>query len=500
MVAGLLAVVVVVATGTACTGGAGRDRPRVAVGGQELSDQEYRYGQAPRPYRAVTYQPDVVLIEDGAEAVRSVTVDGLTWTLDTAARGVSDLAPGSVMFASSRGVGRVVDVRHAAGDTVVTIAPVELTEVIRDGEFASEQPVALDDPIAYSAEGALWTDESAVTEAAETSTKTASVRPATFTVAAVHQAADPAERERVSMPHPSGVPKGVSANGFTTTPRCCRDGVGADLTYDDGQIRFRASVLLAMQNPSARFRLAISGGRVDVAELQVFGGAGIKVSIQGDSRVGADRQLDRRFTIPVDFTVPVGHLLGIPFTLSASQEVLVKTAFSARNGNLSAAGSYDIRGALGFGYRDGDWGVSRPEGPIMRSSLVDSIKGISVGANGVVLTYKTTFTLGLGVLGFKAGLHFGFTVSTGVARGSALAQFFPLAPGTRGIDCRGASLSIHLTYSVGYAIPEPVVQVVNFFLRVFRARPIAASGGIPQPPGRMKIFDRPQYEPAGCQS
>ncbi|MBX7265968.1 hypothetical protein KIF24_07940 [Micromonospora sp. Llam7] len=515
LVAGLLVVLVTV---TGCTrGGADRDGPVQQVAGERLTEGEFRYGQAPRPHPKVTYQPDVVLIGAGAEAVRSVTVDGLTWTLDAAAGGVSDLGPGKVMFVTSRGVGRVVEV-HDEGDTRrVTIAPVELTDVIRDGEFASDEPVPIDEPIAYSAEGALWTDHDAVTAASPPSpgvrpaafggTPGALVRPAAGAagagrhrpaVPAARRAPAPPEPERVDMPRPSVGSRGVTANGFTTTPRCCRDGVGADISYDDGEIRFVASAMLAMRSPSARFHLAISGGRVRVAELQVHGGGGLSVSIKGASRVGTDRQLDRRFTIPVDFTVPVGLVLGIPFTLSVTQELVVRTAFSARDGNLSASGAYDLRGVLGFGYRDGGWGVHRPEGPFMRSSLLDSVKGISVGANGAVLAYKATFTLGIGAFGFKAGLHLGFTVSTGVARGSALAQFFPLAPGTRGIDCRGASLSIDLTYSVGYVIPEPVVKVVNFFLRIFQARPITSSGGIPNPPGRVHVFDRKQYDPPGC--
>ncbi len=517
VLAGLLVVLVTV---TGCTrGGAGQTgAPDVVVGGQKLTEQEFRYGQGPRPHKDVTYQPDVVLIEAGAEAVRSVTVDGLTWTLDASVRGVSDLVPGKVMFVTSRGVGRVVDVQEVGNNRAVTIAPVELTEVIRDGEFASDQPVSLDDPIVYSDEGAMWTDENTVAAASTPSpaARTASypgppdrsvgepgpaealVRPAALT-AARHAPAQP-DPERVEMPRPSAGSKGVRSNGFNTTPRCCSDGVGADIAYDDGQVRLLATVKLAMQRPSARFHLAISGGRVSVAELQVYGGGGLNVSIEAASSVGTDWQLHRHFTIPVDFTVPVGLVLGIPFTLSVTQEVVVQTAFSAKDGNLSASGAYDLSGALGFGYRNGDWGVHKPEGPFVRSSLLDSVRGISVGANGVVLTYKATFTLGLGALGFKAGLNLGFVVATGVARGSALAQFFPLAPGTRGIDCRGASLDIDLNYSVGYTIPKPVQEVVNFFLRIFQAKPIPSSGGIPNPPGKYHLWDKEQYEPQGCKA
>ncbi|MDQ7904979.1 hypothetical protein RB614_10640 [Phytohabitans sp. ZYX-F-186] len=480
--AALLAVVVV----AGCGGQAG---PR-----GELSENEFRYGLAPKRHDDVTLQPDVVLVEGGAEAVRSVTADGLTWTIDAGAKGAADLVPGKVMFVTARGVGRVVDARRAGDTVAVTIAPVAFTDVVRDGDFASDGPVPLDGVVSYRSEGALWTDEKAVAEAGA-----AEPSPAGRSVPLRRHA--PGDRERVEMPRPvAGVPKTTRTNGFEVTPTCCAGGVGARLRYDDNEIRIEAGFMLKMDKPSARFHLAVAGGRITTAELQVYGGAGIKVDVTAASAIGHLRQLDRTFTVPIDFSVPVGLILGIPFTLSANQEVLVKTAFSAKNGNVRAAGEYAIGGTLGFGYRDGSWGAYKIDGPHIKSSLLDSVRGVSVGANGVVLDFKTTFRLGIGALGFTAGLNFGIVVSTGVARGSALAQFFPLVPGERSLDCRGASLTVDTTFNVGYTIPAVVQKVVNFFLRVFNAKPIARSGGIPDPPARANVFSRAQYEPKGCQA
>ncbi|BCB90840.1 hypothetical protein Psuf_081530 [Phytohabitans suffuscus] len=475
-------------------GGGGDGDSGYRVDGRELTEGEFRYGLAPRRHDGVTLQPDVVLVEGGAGAVRSVTADGLTWTIDAGAKGAADLVPGKVMFATARGVGRVVDARRSGDTVAVTIAPVSFTEVVRDGTFASgDDPVPLDGVVSYSSEGALWTDPQAVTEA-----EAAQPSPAGRSVP-LRRA--PADRERVEMPRPvAGAPKSTSTNGFTVTPTCCAGGVGARLRYDDNEIRIEAGVLLKMNKPSARFHLAVAGGRITAAELQVYGGAGIKVDVSAASAIGHLRQLDRTFTIPIDFSVPVGLILGIPFTLSANQEVLVKTAFSAKNGNVRASGEYAIDGTLGFGYRDGGWGAYKIGGPHIKSSLLDSVRGVSVGANGIVLDFKTTFRLGIGALGFSAGLNFGIVVSTGVARGSALAQFFPLVPGERSLDCRGASLTVDTTYNVGYTIPAVVQKVVNFFLRVFNAKPIARSGGVPDPPARRNIFSRAQYEPKGCQA
>lgn len=513
--AGLVAVMV---AGSGCSAGrTGGSDPApgktsgYAVAGTALTESEFRYGLAPRPHRDVTYQPDVVLIKGGADAVRSVTADGLTWTIDAKATGASELSPGKVMFVTSRGVGRVVDAQRVGDTIAVTIAPVEFTEVIRDGTFAGEQPVELGNAISYSSEGALWTDEAAVAAAAQAAAAPAAapvsagavVRPAAFTEGALGKAPapGPGDKERVEMPRPAtGAPKNTRSNGFTVVPKCCRGGVGADLTYDDNEIRIFGSFMVLMDKPRARFHLAVSGGRVTVAELQVLGGSGLKIDIEGASKVGTARQIDRQFTVPVDFSVPVGLVLGVPFSFTVTQTVLVKTAFSAKDGNVKASGEYTINGAVGFGYRDGSWGLHKVQGPFIKSSLIDSIRGPSVGANGMVLAFKTQFSIGFGAAGFSAGLNVALTVSTGVARGSALDQFFPAAPGTRDIGCRGASLTIDMSYSVGYTIPAIIANVINFFLRVFRAKPIQRTGGIPNPPETEKLFAATQYDPPSCTS
>lgn len=236
-----------------------------------------------------------------------------------------------------------------------------------------------------------------------------------------------------------------------------------------------------------------------MAELEVSGAAGIEMDVSAASAIGTARQLDRSLPIPIDFSVPVGHVLGLPFTLSARQEIEIKTAFSARNGNIKAKASNSIGGTVAFGYRGGQWGTRTPPPPTVQTSLLDSIKGVSVGVNGIVVASTTTFTLGIGAFGFTTGLNLGFVVSTGMTVGASLDRMAPLwnVDGTA-IKCRGANLNIDATYQVGYTLPSVVVKVINFLMKPFGIKPVPRTGGIPSPPGRAHVYRADQYEPAGC--
>lgn len=95
------------------------------------------YGYGPTPDPNVALQPDVVMIKDGPKAIRDASGDGLTWTMDSSAPGVGDLKVGSVMMASSLATGRVTKLDHQGGNTVVTLAPASLTDIVQNGDLKS---------------------------------------------------------------------------------------------------------------------------------------------------------------------------------------------------------------------------------------------------------------------------------------------------------------------------------------------------------------------------
>jgi hypothetical protein len=104
-----------------------RDRRRVqppivvAIGAgasvEEERDERRRaeYGIAPVPDPSVTYQPDVIVVGGGADAIRAQSSNGFIWTIDGHAPHAADLAPGKIFFLTNRAVGRVLDIRNDHG-------------------------------------------------------------------------------------------------------------------------------------------------------------------------------------------------------------------------------------------------------------------------------------------------------------------------------------------------------------------------------------------------
>ncbi|RZT78939.1 hypothetical protein EV382_2135 [Micromonospora violae] len=424
-VAALLTVTLLLLTG--CSSGAADPKPPrpPADGGDQ------RYGVAPASDPEVTYQPDVVFVGGGGGSVRGLSEDALTWRIDPGASGADKLARGKVMFLTGRAVGRVLDVRSDGDDLAVTLGPVDITQVIRDGTFASDGPVSLESPTRYDGGTPFWAEYDAEAGGA-------------------------------------GGGGGAGGAGFAVTPICCARGVGAHFTYDGGGIRISGTATLLMKKPTARFHLEIRGATVQRAELEISGVAGLRIEIAGATDRG--HNINKRIPIPLDFSVPVDQILGVPFAVTASQLIGVQTAFSAKDGNIKAAGEWSLGGSLGFGYANGAFGATEPWSLTLRNSITDSITGPSVGVNGIIVHYQAAFRAGLGALGFTAGLYATVTTSVGLTVGSALGS--PITV------CRSTQLGLYLDYGVGYSIPAGLVKVINAFLDLVNVAPIGAKAGI----------------------
>jgi hypothetical protein len=124
------------------------------------------------------------------------------------------------------------------------------------------------------------------------------------------------------------------------------------------------------------------------------------------------------------------------------------------------------------------------------TNLGSSLKGVSLGANGIVLGYGGKLIIGLGAFGFIVGPYASINTSLGITRGS------DLATGLVAYTCRAATLELELRYGVGFAIPEWSADMLNAFAGLFGAKPVSPSYS--KPLGTIPIKSLPEWIPPSC--
>ncbi|MCZ7422772.1 hypothetical protein O7605_25040 [Verrucosispora sp. WMMA2121] len=460
VVSAVLTVVLVLAA----SGCGGRSPGDPAADEDPYSESALRYGMAPVPHPDLTYQPDVVLVGGGGRSVRSVTADGLTWRLDGDAPRATDLAPGKVMFVTGRGVGRVLDVQRDGGDLLVTIGPVTVTDVIRDGTL-EQRGIAIENPVVYQAGEPIWamSEEEADALGATPTGRAGRAGPLRL--------APPPPRPNQPPPvRGGGEVKTVVANFSTGVS--LNDGAEVSFHYHRDGTKLSGRAALTFATPEADFHLKISGGSVTRAELSISGGFGIRYSFEAGLRDG--QNIRAVLPIPVDFSIPMGTVLGVPLALTISQTVKVTTAFGAKVGTIKGKGEFSLAGSLGYGYANGTFGPQVSKNFKRKESLINSLSGVPVGVMGLLIEHQVRFDVGFSAFVLKAGLFFEVSTAYGTTIGSALGA--PLAV------CRGVGLGVRASYGVGYTILAPVVNVINKFLSLINVKPIDPSGKLGPPP------------------
>lgn len=453
--AACLVLLAVTACGGHGTSGSGSGHP----GTDPYSVGALEYGLAPYRHDGVTFQPDVVLVGGGGRSVHSVTADGLTWRLDARAPHVADLAVGKIMFVTGRGLGRVLALERQGDEVAVTVGPVDVTEVIRDGTFSKDE-VPLDDVVTYPAGDAFWAKGIDQPLAAGGSGAPGVPGTTRVSVPLVDRPPAPSPQRRGTIAATSG--------DFRVFGSCCTDGAGVHFDYNKAGTKVGGTLTLTMHRPTAGFHLAIRGGSVTRAELTISGGFGFKLDVYGGTNGGPN--IRSTFPVPGDFSFPIAQVLGVPLSFSVSQYVTVTTAFGARLGTITASGEYGIAGSLGYGYVNGRFGPRVTTAFQERRSLTDSIDGVSPGVMGLVVEHHVRFMVGFNAYVLSAGLYFDLGSSAGVTNGSALAD--PL------VHCRQAGMGFHAAFGVGYSILEPVVKLINWFLDLVNIKPIRSRHGI----------------------
>jgi hypothetical protein len=442
--------------------------------GDPRSGDGLKYGLAPKPDKNVTFQKDVVLVQGGASSVRSVTADGLTWTLSPSAPGIGDLALGRVMFLTDRAVGRVAAISNVSSGVQVTLAPVDVTDVIADGDLAKSN-VPITKPVAISSQGAFWADPALQQQAgADPSQGYGADLPAL-----ARSGAQPLIRQ--DLPRPPAPPAIVSdvlsgkTGSFGLDEACCDNGPSATIKYDNKGLTLNGKLALSMKKPTADFDLKISGGSLQKAGLTVHGAAKIVADLKA---VAAPNAAIHGYSPPLgldfSFSVPIGVFFGVPLSMLTTQHFGLEINIPG-TAQLLAHGELNLGSSIGFSYDNGSF-HNTTSATFDPSVSLKATNSIAVGISYAAFDYNVRFTVGFGLAGLVAGVYLALGLHVFAAVGAPFGSDYQ--PGDFIEHCRSVQADLWVDYGVGYTIPQRVADVVNFFLKAFQSKPIPATGGL----------------------
>ena len=466
-----------------------------------LSEAEQRYGASATRSAGVIYQPDVIIMEHGAEAIRSQTVDGFTWSIDAAAPGAADIKVDKILFATGRVVGRVLKVEHNGGNLNVTLGPAELTDIFEEVHIATQGSMDPEKMLVYIAPDGYpgATQDRNAPEQAPPAARAIPGRGRGVQVYTVSRRGDLVPlhsdiRNARTLPCADDgrgeframqtlyrsdecaqyIQVGATAadiasavlGGFSITPSMA-GGLQASTHYDHDGLIFNAHVKIRLVNPRFTFRLDILHG-LKTAAIEFAGVGGIEAGIEAGTSDSL-KNINREFAVPIDISYPIGGV--VPFAATFHQSLVIETLFTAKQGTLRTKGDFTVDGTITAGIINGSPSAKAPIFVTSNASLTNELSGASLGVNGLVLGYGGKLIIGLGSWGLIVGPYASINTSLGITRGS------DLATGLVAYTCRSSTLNLFMDYGLGFAIPAWSAAAVNAFLGLFHAKPISTTYG-----------------------
>jgi hypothetical protein len=478
-VVGLLTCLAVI--GAACSGGGssaspGRNGSAAGPTGGADDSAVQTYGYGPQPADGVTYQPDVVMVPAGPAAVRSATTDGLVWTLDRSAKGVNDLKVGSILLATGRAAGRVVALRDDGDSRVVTLAPVELTDIVRDGEINLKQSLNADAmsfqqipdlPGAQStptdadgapvttivARPATGTDDRSLAQSTEPRSSAASAKTMQFVAGPGRASICACGPSSGQLPPATKGSVPIPAGDYTITPGYQPNELSLDIDRE-GSLKVGVHFAFAVSDLSIDSGVSIKGGIIGGSRFVINGIKGLEVSLSAGAAGGDADNEKIRIEIPIEISVPVPPspaTAGLPLIIKIQFTYSVETAITGKNSTLVATGKYGLDGPIGL-----SGGSFLSPTFTVQQSIIDSLQGITLGPSGVVLAVKMKVQAGIGVPAASAGPFGSVTTSLGVTNGSSL--------GASLVRCKGATLDMEVGGGVSISISSALLDALKAVL------------------------------------
>jgi hypothetical protein len=388
----------------------------------------------------------VVPIGTGPDAILAVSDDWTSYTLDGSAPGVSDLAVGKIMFASSVAVGRIVQLTHQGGNVVVRIAPVELADVVTSGTFDVHQAL---DPNSFDGkqfdQDVGWVTDSG--KGTDIAMPPGLHRPGRALAGGLSMGpGGPSFRVLTGKPPTAG--DQVAIGEWTAKPTFTANRLGLELIYHKADLVVDGSVMLRTDH----LDLSVTGDpRHDDFSMVLRGVRGVTLDLAAGLGPGADPASGNRKVegeLPLSWSVPL-YVGGMPVTLQIGFTLSVSTALGAKNATIHARGDYSLAGDIGM-----IKGVAQQPELTVNESLLN-MDGISLTASGLVVGVGITFGLGVGIPMAMAGPHLSFSAASGIAKGTQIAI---------NADCRFASLDLKAAVGASVSVSPWVEKLLQSYV------------------------------------
>jgi len=434
----------------------------------DLTPAEIKFGRSPKRDRSVIYQADVVVMENGTEAIRSLTPDGLGCVLSGRARHTGDLQVGKIAFVTNRCVGRIVSSKREGDALTLTLGPVEITDIFRKLDVTVNEPIDLSQAIKYApfqvpqktypldGDDAIPPDWAGIPKGLTPGMEsTTSNYPASFLRTVAYN--DPPRA-------PGILPPIFKLQMQTLTPLNNNEGVGMEFRGEKYGLRAVVQAQVRLKQPSLDFKLNIDNGAVE-STLILHNAAGLRLAFDSAVDEGGPRHIT--WAAPFgSMSFPVGG--PVPLAFDLRQDLFLDVQFLSGTSSFSAGGDYDFNADFGFTYRNKQFNVITPQGLTIRKAIMNNMNGVSIAPRSFAFRHAITATAGIGGAGFTIGpqLVLGTRIQVKEAGDTAIVQ------------CKGSTLMMGVKGGVGWTIPRPLAQVVNFFLNIVNAKPIKDHGGI----------------------
>jgi hypothetical protein len=236
-------------------------------------------------------------------------------------------------------------------------------------------------------------------------------------------------------------------------------GIHADHATAAKGLKVGLDINLKLNDLRVRADLTVANGTIVRPQFQILGIQGIAMAVQAGAAGGSGDNKKARIELPVELKQPI-LIGGFPATLKQTFKLLVETAFTAKNANISASGEWGLTGPLGL-----DGGTVLTPAFSVHKSIMDSLRGVSIGVEGIVVAAEFRFGLMVGLPVAGAGPSAGVVASLGLTNGSAAGRIgLPLAGPA--VKCRGTTLVVTVRGGVGINLSAPLSKAMEKVLKV----------------------------------